>query len=176
MKETLNLLPVEVKAGLPKMGKFYYLFLGLSAYIVLMTGLWSYKFIAVKRLDAETNKLNKQKMELQQKILPPSPVVVVPSVEKGISEAVEKAPQWSLIISDLSIIVPENIWLSSIESKEDKGIRQMNIKGFSKTQLEVANLISSLESSRHFYDVQIVFAQKGEKDVTFELKARLKWT
>ena len=52
----------------------------------------------------------------------------------------------------------------------------MSIKGFSSTQLGVANLISSLEASDFFYEVEIVFSQKGEKDISFELRTRLKWT
>ena len=51
----------------------------------------------------------------------------------------------------------------------------MSIKGFSTTQLGVANLISALELSRHFYDVEIVFVQKGAKDISFELRAKMQW-
>lgn len=183
MKETLNLLPVDIKAGAPKKkGKFYYLFLGLMAYIFVMISLWFFKIIEIKKLDAEISKLDKQKIELQQKIPPPS-VPAVLSVDKEILNAMERAPKWSSIISEISVVVPEDVWLSSIESsgirrgeKEDKGIKQMNIKGFSATQLGVANLISALEASQYFYDVEIVFAQKGEKDIAFELKTRLRWT
>lgn len=175
MKETLNLLPIDIKAGAPKKkGKFYYLFLGLAVYIVVMISLWFFKIIEIKKLDAEISKLGKQKIELQQKILPPSAPAVL-SVDKEILNAMEKAPKWSLIISEISVVVPEDVRLSSIESKEDKGIKQMNIKGFSATQLGVANLISALEASQYFYDVEIVFAQKGEKDISFELKTRLRW-
>lgn len=176
MKETLNLLPPEIKIGAPKRkGKFYYLFLGLTAYIIVMIGLWFFKIIEAKRFDAEITRLNKQKIEMQQKILPPPPPLpVVPSVDKEILSALERAPRWSRIISDISIITPKEVWLSSIESKEEKGIKRMNIKGFSTTQLGVADLISALETSQHFYDVEIVFAQKGEKDISFELKAKVR--
>lgn len=178
MKETLNLLPIDIKAGVPKKkGKFYYLFLGLAVYIVVMISLWFFKIIEIKKLDAEISKLDKQKIELQQKILPLSaPAPAVLSVDKEILNAMGRAPKWSLIISEISVVVPEDVRLSSIESKEDKGIKQMNIKGFSATQLGVANLISALEASQYFYDVEIVFAQKGEKDISFELKTRLRWT
>lgn len=176
MKETLNLLPIDIKAGVTKKkGKFYYLFLGLAVYIVVMISLWFFKIIEIKKLDAEISKLDKQKIELQQKILPLSAPAVL-SVDKEILNAMGKAPKWSSIISEISVVVPEDVRLSSIESKEDKGIKQMNIKGFSATQLGVANLISALEASQYFYDVEIVFAQKGEKDISFELKTRLRWT
>jgi hypothetical protein len=176
LKETLNLLPVEVRVSAEKKGRFYYLFLALAVYIMLMTSLWILKTVENKRSDSEINKLNKQKVKLQGKILPPPPPAPSPSVDKEILGAMQQTPKWSQIISELSALVPQDIYLSSIESKDDKGIRQMSIKGFSTTQLGVANLISALEVSRYFYGVEIVFSQKGEKDVSFELKAKLRWT
>lgn len=68
MKETLNLLPIDIKAGAHgKKGKFHYLFLGLAVYIVVMISLWFFKIIEIKKLDAEISKLDKQKVELQQR-------------------------------------------------------------------------------------------------------------
>lgn len=177
MKETLNLLPIEVKAGAPeKKGKFYYLFLGVAGYSAIIIILWLSNLVQIRKIDAEISSLNKQKTDLQQKILPPAIAPAAPSIDKDILNAMGKTPRWSAIISDLSIIVPEEVWLSSVESKEEKGLRQIGIKGFSKTQLGVANLISALESSEHFYDVEIVFAQKGEKEISFELKTKVRWT
>jgi len=183
LKETLNLLPIEVKAGAPKKkDRFYYLLLGLTVYIIVIISLWTSNVIKTKRYDAEIDKLNKQKVELQQKILPP-PAPAVLSVDREILDAMGKTPKWSRIISDISVVTPDAVWLSSIESseirrgeKEDAGIRQMSVKGFSTTQLGVASLISALEASQYFYDVEIVFSQKGEKDISFELKTRLRWT
>ncbi|KAF0144027.1 MAG: hypothetical protein FD156_2184 [Nitrospirae bacterium] len=177
MKETLNLLPIEVRAGAPeKKGKFNYLFLGVAGYSLIIIILWLSNLVQIRKINAEIIRLNKERAALQQKILPPVVVPAVPSIDKDILNAMGKAPKWSAIISDLSIIVPEEVWLSSIESKEEKGLRQMGIKGFSKTQLGVANLISAIESSEYFYDVEIVFAQKGEKEISFELKTKVRWT
>ncbi|MDP3048384.1 MAG: PilN domain-containing protein [Thermodesulfovibrionales bacterium] len=179
MKETLNLLPIEVKAGAhAREGRFYYLLAGLSVYIVVIMGLYLLNIINAKKLGAEMDKLNKQKIELQQQIKPLPAVTVAPSllVDKEILIAMEKAPKWSQTLSAISVVVPQDVWLSSIESRDEKGVRRMNIKGFSTTQLGVASLISALELSHHFYDVEIVFAQKGAKDISFELKAKMRWT
>jgi Tfp pilus assembly protein PilN len=179
MKETLNLLPLAVKAeAAGRKGRLYYLLAGLSVYIAVIMGLWLLNIISAKKLGAEIAKLNKQKIELQQQIKPRPAVTVAPSllVDKEILTAMEKAPRWSLILSTISVVVPQEAWLSSIESREEKGTRHMNIKGFSTTQLGVANLISALEMSHHFYDVEIVFVQKGDKDISFELKAKMRWT
>ncbi len=178
MKETLNLLQVEVKAGpAAKKGRFYYLLAGLSVYIVVIMGLWLLNVIDTRKLGAEMDKLNKQKVELQQQIKPLPAVTVAPSllVDKEILTAMEKSPRWSLILSTISVVVPEDVWLSSIESRGEKGVKNMSIKGFSTTQLGVANFISALELSHNFYDVEIVFVQKGAKDISFELKAKMRW-
>lgn len=178
MKETLNLFPAAVKAGAAgRKGRFYYLLAGLSVYIVVILGLWLVNIIDARKLGAEMDRLNKQKAELQQKIKPQLPVAVSPSllVDKEILIAMEKAPRWSQTLSAISVIVPQDVWLSSIESRDEKGGRGMNIKGFSTMQLGVANLISALESSHYFYDVEIVFVQKGAKDISFELKAKMRW-
>ncbi len=178
MKQTLNLLQVEVKAGAAeRKGQFYYLLAGLAVYIVVIMGLYLLNVIDARKLGAEMDKLNKQKVELQQRIKPLPAVTVAPSllVDKEILTAIEKAPRWSLILSTISVVVPQDVWLSSIESRDEKGGRRMNIKGFSTTQLGVANFIAALELSHNFYDVEIVFVQKGPKDISFELKAKMRW-
>jgi len=179
MKETLNLLPVEAKAAAPaRRGKLYYLFVGLAVYIVVMAGMWFLNTMNARKLTAEIDKLNKQKIELQQKITSSIPVSAVPppAVDKEILTAMGRTPKWSQTLSALSVVVPQDVWLSSIESRDEKGGRRLSIKGFSTTHLGVANLISMLESSRNFYDVEIVFVQKGSKDVSFELNAKMRWT
>jgi Tfp pilus assembly protein PilN len=179
MKETLNLLPVEVKAGAPaRKGKFYYLLAGLSVYIVVILGLWFLNIVNAKKLGSEMDKLNKQKIELQQQIKPLPAVAAAPplAVDKEIANAMNRAPKWSLTLSTISVVVPQDVWLASIESREEKGASHMNIKGFSAIQIGVANLISALELSHHFYDVEIVYVQKGAKDISFELKTKMRWT
>lgn len=175
MKETLNLLPVEGRAAAPaRKGKLYYLVAGLAVYIVIMAGMWLLNTLNVRKLTAEIDKLNKQKVELQQKIQPFPVAVAAPSfsVDKEILTAIEKAPRWSQTLSAISVVVPLDVWLSSVESRD----RRMNIKGFSTTHFGVANLIATLESSHSFYDVEIVFVQKGNKDISFELNAKMRWT
>ena len=176
MKEILNLLPLEAGAAGPGKGIVYYLLMAVPVYAALMTFLLASKVMETRKIDIEIKKLGMQKTDLSTKLKPQVPVALSPAIDKEISSAVEKTPRWSRIVSELSLIIHEEIWLSSIESKEEKGVKKMSIKGFSSTQLGVANLISSLEASDFFYEVEIVFSQKGEKDISFELRTRLKWT
>lgn len=169
-------------AGVPEKSKFY-LFSGLAVCIFVIAGLWLFNIIETKRFDAEMSKLNKQKIELQQKIMPPPLMPAAISVGEEILDAMEKSPKWTSAISEILAVVPEDVSLSSIESseirrgeKEDKGIKQVDIKGFSTTELGIADLVSALKASHFFYDVEMVSSQKGEKDIAFELKTRLKKT
>lgn len=176
MKETLNLLPIDIKTKQKKkIDAFLFFCFALGIYLILILTLWIFKSAETARLDSEIRRLTQQKTELQQKVHPVAGAPAVPR-DKEILGLIEISPKWSVLISDISILTPEEVWLASIESREEKGVRQMNIKGFSTTQLGVANLISALETSNHFYDIEIVFAQKGEKNIFFELKTKLKWT
>ncbi|MCE5193999.1 MAG: PilN domain-containing protein [Nitrospiraceae bacterium] len=176
MKKTLNLLPLAAKAGGTKgRGLSDYLIIGICVYAAVIMSLWVSRTIEYKKLVSENNLLAKKKIELQGKIAPVSTTGVPASYAQEIINAIEQSQKWSLIISDISVVTPEDVWLSSIETRIDGGAKLMNIKGFSTSQLAVANFISALEASNHFYNVEIVFSQKGEKNISFELKTKLKW-
>lgn len=173
MKATLNLLPVEEKArGPERKFNIYYLLLGVPVYIVVILSLWLLNVQKIKKINVEINNIQRQRTELQKQIKPAAATTVATSFNKEILNAVERAPRWSLLISNMSVIVPEEVWLSSIAST---GSDKMSIKGFSTTQLGVANFISALEASRYFHDVEIVFVQKGANDISFELKTGVRW-
>lgn len=177
MKKTLNLLPIAAKAkGIKDKGISYYLIIVIGVYAAVILSLWFFRSSEYQKLVSETNLLTKKKTELQQKITSIPTTGAPVSYAQEIINAIEKSQKWSLIVSDISVVTPEDVWLSSIETRNDAGTKQMNIKGFSTSQLAVANFISALEASNHFYNVEIVFSQKGEKNISFELKTKLKWS
>jgi Tfp pilus assembly protein PilN len=178
VKETLNLLPAQLgKEVSEKKGKLYYLSIAIAGYIAIITMLWLFKIIEIKKIDNATNMLTAKKTELQHRLSQFASLPGIQSEDIEILNAIDKSLHWTQIISDLSVVTPEDVWLSEIESREDKEAKQLIIKGFATTQLSVANFISELEESKHFYNIEIVFSQKGEKsNISFELKAKLKWT
>lgn len=178
MKKTLNLLPVDIGVKLPPARKkTYYLFLGTGVYILLIIGLWFSNILETRKIDIELKKLDSIKKELSNKLSAiPRVVATGPSLEQEITEAMKKTPPWSRIVSEISLIVPEEVWLSSIDAKGEKEGMMTVIKGFSLTQMGVAKFISSLEDSNYFENVEIVFSQMGERNVSFELKAHLRWS
>lgn len=178
MKETLNLLPTQISTEISgEKSKLYYLSIALAGYLAIITMLWLFKIIEIKKTDNTINMLTAKKTELQNRLSQFASLPGIQSEDLEVLNAINKSIHWTQIVSDLSVVTPEDVWLSAIESREDKEAKQLIIKGFSTTQLGVANFISELEKSKHFYNIEIIFSQKGEKsNISFELKAKLKWT
>ncbi len=176
MKETLNLLPPEITTIKTRRGNpLYYLIYIVSLYIAVIMILWIFNIIESRGIQAEINTLKQKKAEIQARyaVMPkPSSGVAIP-IEKEILHELERVPQWSKIISEISLIIPEHIWLSSVEANQDT--ESIAFKGYAFTQMEIASFIAMIEDSDLFDDVKIVYSQKGEKEVSFELKARLRW-
>ncbi len=177
MKETLNLLPGEISAiQAPAKGRLYYVIIGIFIYLIVILSLWLLNVREFKNIQTEIQILNQKKSELQARIAAvpkPAADVAVP-VEKEILSKLERTPQWSKIISEISLIVPEDLRLSSIEASQEN--EHIGFKGYALTQMGIASFIASLEKSNLFKNVEIVYSQKGEKEMSFELKAKLKWT
>ncbi|MBI4691733.1 MAG: PilN domain-containing protein [Nitrospirae bacterium] len=156
---------------------YYYLSLLLAIFIIVITGLWLYTGIEVEKLYSETDEVN---MELQQKAIPPPPVPAAISAGEDILNAMEKSPELASVISGILAEVPEDVRISSIELSEIRGgkngkiINEINIKGFSTTEPEIADIVSTLKASRRFYDIEIASSQKTGKNIFFELKAKLR--
>lgn len=136
-----------------------------------MIGMWAGNLIELKRLEIRLNELNQNKALLMTGIRP-LPAQEVTTSAGEISGMLKNTPPFDLILAELSLIVPDEVWLSLIDIKRS----DMSIKGFSKTQVAVAQLISRLEESMYFSDVEIVFSQKAQENVTFELRTRIRWT
>lgn len=176
MKETLNLLPDKERPK-DKKGIFFYLAIVFSLYLLTVTGLWGYNISISKRLDSAVREHEGLRANLLSQVAAKEPAAPPPpSIEKEIADKAMRTPPWDAILGELSVSVPEKVWLSLIDIKESEGSTSISIKGFSKTQVDVAELISGLEESSYFSDIEIVFSQKTAKDVIFELKAKIKWT
>jgi len=175
MKETLNLLPLRERARAAR-GPLFYAVMVAGLYLLAISGISFYNLWEARRLQSGTKRLESLRQELLGRISAAVPAALPPTAEKEIADAVMQTPPWRLILGELSVIVPEKVWLSLIDVKKTDGAYYMTIKGFSKTQVDAARLVSSLEGSPYFSNLQIVFSQKGEKDAVFEFKVRLKWT
>lgn len=102
----------------------------------------------------------------------------------AVRKLLENRILWSEVIQEVSLIVPEGVWLTRMESVDSKqgGFflsqteKAVRFVGMGQTQTHINRFISLLERSPRYGSVYLVFAQKGGDDqqrVNFELMAGL---
>ncbi len=127
------------------------------------------------RLENAISDLNNKKLQVSQHMASVSaPASVKRDATKAeILSTMRSTPPWDAILSELTLVVPDSIWLEIIESPD---ARHLRLKGYSRSQSEVAKLIARLERSDYFDNVELVFSMMGKKTATFELRAEITWT
>ena len=175
MKKTLNLLPPLAKQ--PIHLRKTVLTVGAAAviYIVALTVLWFMSNYELGKLNSTIEDLRGRKSQMQDYIAVSAAPPAAPqdTTYKEIMAGLRATPPWDAILAELSFVVPDTVWLEIIESRD---ARHLRLKGFSTSQSDVAKLISRLERSHYFRNVEIVFSQKGKQAITFELRTEMKWT
>jgi Tfp pilus assembly protein PilN len=173
-KRTLNLLPPSKARPLIKKKAVVMAVSAVALYAFLIGGLWLLNGYELDRLNSTIGEMNGRKLELAQLISG----VPAPQADQGdaaraeIMKAMRGTPPWEAILSELSMVVPNTIWLEVIEAADTK---HMRLKGYSRTQGDIAKLISSLERSNYFGNVEIVYSQKGDTATSFELRVEMTW-
>lgn len=173
MKETLNLLSAGKRPKPPK-GIAFYIGITVVAYVIAVAGLSSFNLIKAKKLESEIRQTEARKSDLLKQVKPPPPLVI--TADREIADMIKKTPPWDIILGELSVVVPDEVWLNFIDIRDSEAGLYMRINGISKSQVAVASLMARIEASIYFSDAEIVFSQKGQKDVTFELKVKVQWT
>ena len=175
MKETLNLLPTA-QAPVKKIGGIIILSILLLAYLTGIFGIWGYNKIRIKRLNKDIAAESAQKNSIEARLNVPMPTATEAMGElRDIYNVYKTAPEWDIIMAELSSVVPDEVWLSSIDSKRADGYYAFGVKGFSRSYEGISSFISRLEASNHFYDVDMLYSVKGGKDISFELKTKIRW-
>jgi|GEM_PF-948579 Tfp pilus assembly protein PilN len=176
MKDTLNLLPAAAESATKEKNWFIIAISGaILLYLIILTGIRIKTDIEIRKIAGEKESLAASKTGLKARISSAQTAAASakPSALSEIAGNLGSSRPWSMLISELSRIVPEQVWLSSIEIKQDPAV--LHLKGFSVSQMEIASLISSMERSDLFQGVEIVSSQKGAKEHSFELKAKMTW-
>ncbi len=174
-KRTLNLLPPAERRPMPARKALALAVAALALYAAFVAGIWFLNGSELKRLNGTIKELQSRKLQLQKH----AAGVQAPArkstdaAEAEIMSMMRATPPWEAILSELSVVVPEAVWLELIESSD---ARHLRLKGYSKTQSDIARLIESLELSDYFDNIELVYSQKGEKTTSFELRAEMTWT
>jgi Tfp pilus assembly protein PilN len=104
---------------------------------------------------------------------------------EAMKELLKNRIPWSDVIREVSVLVPEGVWLTrmeSLDSQPDGHLqpavgKTMHFIGVAQSQAAVNQFISSLERSPRYGTVSLVFSQKGGGEgvqgVSFELMAAM---
>ncbi|MEK7307218.1 MAG: PilN domain-containing protein [Nitrospirota bacterium] len=71
---------------------------------------------------------------------------------------------WSEVMRELSLTVPEEVWLTDLESRNSKRAdrKEVRLVGLAGSHLDLTRFITLLEGSNYFSDISLIYAQKGE--------------
>lgn len=91
-----------------------------------------------------------------------------------IKKLVKERIIWSEVLRELSLTIPEDVWLTDLESRDSKrpDKKEIRMVGFAKSHLDITKFITLLEGSSYLSDISLVYAQKGEEPagkVNFEI-------
>lgn len=188
MKHSINLLigdHVKEKSGISQV-----LFISTLALflLVLLVGGSIAKAQKVKQLGKELGDLNLQREKINQGIAKLSGVAGFqrPLERQVLPERLQMPSiRWAPIFEELRSYLPKGVWLTQIESftsqdaqgykkKEEKTVR---MTGFTETHGEVEGFLFSLEGTRYWKNIRLVFAQKidggSTPRVEFQITARM---
>jgi Tfp pilus assembly protein PilN len=174
MKRTLSLLPPLKAKPLATKRLLIAVAAGAALYAAALAGVLLLNNYQARNLDNAISDLRGKKLQLQQYMSASAPRAgATESADPAIMEKMRNTPPWDAIFSELSLIVPGEVWLETVESPDARHVR---LKGYAQSPSDVARLIERLERSRYFDNVEIVFTQKGEKANAFELRTEMTWT
>lgn len=91
-----------------------------------------------------------------------------------IKKLVKERIIWSEIMRELSLGIPEEVWLTDLESRDSKrpDRKEIRMVGSAKSHLDITKFITLLEGSSYFSDISLIYIQKGEEQtgkVNFEV-------
>jgi type IV pilus assembly protein PilN len=116
--------------------------------------------VEIKRLTAEAGEIEKfkqQKQELERKL------DVIKDLNAKRTGPVE-------MLDELSIIIPEKAWLTSITNKGDTVV----LEGAAVDNTTIAAFLKQLQASRHFHEVNLVLSRQEQGQQKFSITCKIK--
>lgn len=118
--------------------------------------------VEIKRLTAEAGEIEKfkqQKQELERKL-------------DVINELNAKRTGPVEMLDELSLIIPEKAWLTSITNRGDT----MVLEGAAVDNTTIAAFMKQLQASKHFDDVNLVLSKEEGGQQKFSITCKIKLT
>ncbi|MFQ5580854.1 MAG: PilN domain-containing protein [Nitrospiria bacterium] len=143
--------------------------------VVMVLVLFGYYFQDQKRgeeLRAEVETLRRERDQLLRRVEAVSPMGkpevtrVSPRLDPvRINRILKERVSWSRILKEFSFIIPKGIWITEMKNTDGEGVR---ISGFSQSHNKVTEMISSMETSRFFKDVNLEFSRRNGRQDRFD--------
>ncbi|HPI92595.1 MAG TPA: PilN domain-containing protein [Deltaproteobacteria bacterium] len=118
--------------------------------------------VEIKRLTAEAGeieKFKKQKQELERKL------DVIQDLNAKKTGPVE-------MLDELSLIIPEKAWLTSVTNKGDNIV----LEGLAVDNPTIAAFMKQLQASKHFDNVTLVLSKQESGQQKFSITCKIKLT
>ncbi|HLG22763.1 MAG TPA: PilN domain-containing protein [Candidatus Manganitrophaceae bacterium] len=178
MKEHINLLQLDVLEGKGRSdGKLQGALLPLALLLLAFLGGAFYALDGKERtaLKREVSTILQQRDQLRQQIasFAAAPFSGGKVKEDPALSVLKKKRVWSEALEEISLTVPEGVWMTQFEAGADEGVR---FEGFAVSHQKITALISALERSSVFQDVLLDFSRQNpsERRVEFSIHARFR--
>jgi Tfp pilus assembly protein PilN len=165
VKNTINLLDELLRGSKPQTGKWVLLAaVGLGILVPFLV--WGIQVWAAGRLDPQIVQMKSTRDQL---------ALEVAGLKQGLQEndagqarlTAERIQNvgipWSEILRELSLVVPEGVWLTQFEEiapQENSTDVAVRIQGVATSQGGVAELLVHLETARHLSQPQLAYSQR----------------
>jgi len=171
--------------------------LALILGIGIMAGWYLWDLWRARILEAQIQQLTLQTQRLQQEMaaymsdiqsMTPLQGTGPPTLDQqlaAVDDLLKSRVLWSSVLREVSLVVPEGVYLTRLETteakspgplsnKEGKGIRFV---GFAPSHTPITSFMAAMERSAYFTDVALIYTQKGSEAgvprVGFELVGHL---
>lgn len=164
--QKVNLIPASHKAP-PLISVDQILIFAIFAAVVSCGLHFYFETKTVTRLSAQVATLSMQATETDQKIQEANAMItanaVVGEQETLIRQVIGSKPNWSDAFKELSLVIPQETWLSQLVLKNNAGQIAVSIRGETSSQANMADFLSSLERSEFFNNILMISSRLTEK-------------
>ncbi len=162
----LNFIPADLRPRLRLSHEMLPLALA-AVLVVYAVGMSSQAFLSSRSQKKELAQIDATASELHQKI------ALLSQQNKDLNQKSEtltslqkvlnRKTYWSAFFKELSILIPDGIWLTSFSNGTEKDSDRIILRGESVSQELVAEFLTILEQSHHFGQVRIDYSEKEAK-------------
>ncbi len=100
--------------------------------------------------------------------------VTVQSTGRLEGRSFDRGTRWSPIGREISVIVPDGVWLTKIETQDNAGAKGIQASGVARSPERVTRLMAALELSPLFTAVALDHVRQKDGGVEFQMTFRLR--